>query len=913
MFCVMPDDLPGVARKAGKDFRMKSRSDVVAVCVACLALFACLPDAFSAEEKAPSGPIAVLDGASFWRVLESFDNPVIDKAEDGEEASSKKKKELPFRFTSLYPPDGWTRPEFDDSSWGRRHFFTKYTNGESDVRVGGGGGKSPNLRQLTLRGKFKVTDPAAVKDLTLSMGFRGGVVVYLNSREVARAFLPEGDIKAGALAEIYPERAFVNQEGKSWHWWRDRETIDKESYPLRVRRLDKVKVPAGFLKKGLNVLAVEIHATPYHEVHNSKKAPLMWATCGLVELHLLAQSADGLIPNVVRPEGVQVWNTSTAELLTDAEYGDPNEEPRPVFIAGARNGTFSGRIVVSSTRSIKGLKVRMSDLKSAGGACIAASNVRLGYGKIDSPPRSRWGGACSEVSVLYPRMGAEREQAVLPSPPDIVPLRPLKTDTAARAGEGLPPYVPGAIQSVWLMVDVPKDAAAAEYKGILTLNMEGEKKTDVPVTLTVTDWTLPDPADFTYFFGLIQSPEGVARPYNVELWSDKHWDLIGRSLDFVGKLGGKVLYIPLQAESQYGNAEAMVRWIKAAGGGYSHDFSRVEKYVDLALERMGTPQYVVVGVWAACGHVTARGHQRDFPRLTVVDAESGSVTTIDGPPYGTPESLKLWKPVLLGVHDLLRSKGLEKKILFGFGADRVPNKESVGVFHEILPSVGWQRTAHPPRGGETLKFEGGTVPISFQSNVWGGWDVPDPLEKRKYGWNYPAEPVYRTWLDRDLFDASPIVQFRIAPEQAMMADRRGMGQIGADFYAERNKDGAVSDTLIGRFPATNAGNLGVYTSQLLYPGPDGPVLSVPYIMVRENIQECEARIFVERAIVEKRLPDELAAKCQELLDERTLWHRNWRHAAQTAVFTYSGWVERSKKLYEAAAEVQKALATEPQP
>jgi hypothetical protein len=136
-------------------------------------------------------------------------------------------------------------------------------------------------------------------------------------------------------------------------------------------------------------------------------------------------------------------------------------------------------------------------------------------------------------------------------------------------------------------------------------------------------------------------------------------------------------------------------------------------------------------------------------------------------------------------------------------------------------------------------------------------------------------------------------------------NRRAMGTVPGP-------DGKTTSTMVGRFPSTSEGNLGIYAGQLLYPGPDGPVPSVRYQMLRENIQECEARIFLEKLLLESRwrLPADLAAKAQAVFDERNRWHRVLMlgPAPESSVaWPYSGWEARAVQLYEAAAEA--ALTT----
>ncbi len=85
-------------------------------------------------------------------------------------------------------------------------------------------------------------------------------------------------------------------------------------------------------------------------------------------------------------------------------------------------------------------------------------------------------------------------------------------------------------------------------------------------------------------------------------------------------------------------------------------------------------------------------------------------------------------------------------------------------------------------------------------------------------------------------------------------------------------------------------------------------------MMRENLQECEARIFLEKLLLESpsRLPADLAKKIQTMLDERTRWHRLLMHSAgaeSSISWPYSGWESRSAELYEAAAQAKRALRT----
>ena len=840
---------------------------------------------------AATRPVAVLHGSSVWRVLYSLDAPLAKTGEGFKPIGG-----AGFNFMTLLPPAGWTATDFDDAGWARQHFFAKYYNGELDPRAGGGG-PNVNIRQICLRGKFTVTDPAAVKDLKLTLRFRGGAAVYVNGREIARAHLAKG-AKGGDPADIYPDKVYLKPDGKAWNWWGDRNTIGKGSYPLRVRRIDALPVPADALRKGANVLAVEIHAAPFPAAFTAKKVRPGWSSAGVCEVQLTTSQPGVVVPNVVRPKGLQVWNTNLAESVGPNSYGDPHEVLKPIRLVAPRNGVATGRVVVSSDAAIRRLKATCSPLVGPSGRKLPASAVKVRYGKLCSLNGS-----------------AVRDDALLDAAPPAVappPLPPRDRWTPgrhkARADDGLPLEItPGAIQSVLVTVEAPKDAAPGRYKGVLTIAAAGEKPVAVPVELDLSGWTLPDPADFAFWFGLIQSPEGVALHYRVPLWSDKHLALLDKSFRLIGQTGGRVLFIHLTAETEYGNEQSMVVWNKGDDGKLTPDLSAVEKFVAAAVKRF-TPTFVPVCVW----------QWPDFhkaPRITVLDAKTGKMTNVPGPVNGTPEAEAFWKPVLTGVKGILDKAGLGDRMLLGTGSDRYPDKPTVEVFRKILPKVAWEAHRHWPRGGEVMAGTGGKVPVKYISSVWGQWSNWDPDKRRVYGWKYTAggSGTLWTWLDRLTYDPAGFTRFRTMCEQVILADRRGMGQIGADFWPAPAKGRSRRGTLYSRFPHSanvGGGNKGCTTNQLFYPGPDGAVPTIRYQLIRENIQECEARIVLEKLLTAKPcpLPKDVAARCQAVLDERTRWHRIGYSQATGDVnlfWPYSGWAARTQALFDAAGEAAK--------
>ena len=76
---------------------------------------------------------------------------------------------------------------------------------------------------------------------------------------------------------------------------------------------------------------------------------------------------------------------------------------------------------------------------------------------------------------------------------------------------------------------------------------------------------------------------------------------------------------------------------------------------------------------------------------------------------------------------------------------------------------------------------------------------------------------------------------RLLGEINLVGDQRGFGRIGADFWPVL--DGPPRTSLIGRYPDSSWLNLDRMTRYVLLPGPDGPVSSARFEMIREGIQE----------------------------------------------------------------------------
>ena len=183
--------------------------------------------------------VVILDSASNARCYVMAATPRI-KREAGEiepySTDRQLTKAVKAEYRSSPPPaEKWREPDFDDGAWARVRGFEGTGSALSGMPVS----------VICARSRFELRDPAAAGPLTLALEFFGGAAVYLNGKEVARAFLPEGDIQPDTPAEVYPNDAYVDPDGfllrQGWG--------DPEKYPQlfknRVRTLN-VQLPASF-------------------------------------------------------------------------------------------------------------------------------------------------------------------------------------------------------------------------------------------------------------------------------------------------------------------------------------------------------------------------------------------------------------------------------------------------------------------------------------------------------------------------------------------------------------------------------------------------------------------------------------------------------------------------------------------
>ena len=850
----------------------------------------------------PKNPQLVLDlDEGSWRMFMGWKTPTLI-TEDGKQRkrllgkktrNNPDPKPLPVR-KSWTPPKNWTAVDFNDTYWPR-------ARGPAVVpqpRRGGmiwDMGNPANWNLVCLRGSFYVKDPKKVNLPRVILRYYGGGIIYLNGREIQRGHLPKGKIDYETLADPYPLEQYIRPDGKLYvpDDRKNRDYYDRFANRVRAvtpkRWVNAVEIPRDMLRKGVNTIAIEVHAAPVNEAMVERKTAAFlkfgyqaWPHAGVVEAKVVVGVPTGLVQNVAPEEGLHVSNEHPWETLYAYDYSHPQPSIRPIALSGAKNGSYSGRLLVSSREDVVDLKVTSTDLTHTDGkAKLAAPRIRFAEPASRRVSHRRW-----------PRFDRLLERV-----PDVIKAVPIKI-----RGRNLQP-IPTVAVPVWVTVDVPKDAGPGSYKGTVTVDAEYADPVEVPVHLTVCDWALPETKDYKLNHCIHQSPDSVALFYGVERWSDKHFELIGQSFKIADRMGSRFVPLSLIIRApNYQNFESMVRWVRQADGSYKYDFTVVEKYLDCFQSAVGKPRVIAI----YNGGFEGRKNEAEPPEVTTLDPKTGKLGRLTAPKYGTKEYREFWRPVLHELRDRLKTRGWYDVAMIGhISYCWAPTKETAAAIQSIWPKGRWISSCH----GYRSRFGG--LPVLCNEWIWGCGRQYDPDRGRSRTYPRPWRKLrngrrcYDTYISRGFDEDNQLSESHSYPERQMQASLHGLGRLGADFWPVLRPN-----TRRLAYLTDGYAGLGIQTTNIavLGPGPDGPVWTERAEVFREGVQIAETIVYVRDMIDQNQVTGDLAKRAEELLFDRArhlnrygLGQRN-RNRARIS----GGARERNDRLYAIAAEIANA-------
>ncbi|MFC1671928.1 glycoside hydrolase domain-containing protein, partial [Planctomycetota bacterium] len=556
---------------------------------------------------------------------------------------------------------------------------------------------------------------------------------------------------------------------------------------------------------------------------------------------------------------------------------------------------------------IKNIKAQIGELKQEKlKIVLRAPRVRYPRADVEEGGGKTFPGEGCPVKTL-------RFDSLHDTPPGEVPVKSLTYRQWKKLTPEQAPWV-GAVQTVWLTVQVPDATPPGTYRGDLVVTLDGSDPLNVPVVVKVHDFRIPDPKDLRTWVDFVEAPDNLAVKYNVGLWTEEHWKLVEESMQFLAEVRNKTLYIPLICRTNHSNEQTMVRWARQKDGTFDYDLGPMERYIDLALKAGLAPEAIIFQVWdyhigrdptwkigtGMYGQTTVNTPQQ-IP-VTMLDPVTGRLAEHMGPTYMDAGIEAFWRPVAEKIMESMKKRGLDEKMMLGLSGDYVPPKECVLLWAKFWPGKPWAAVAH----GGAKDFYG--VPIGYGVSVLWRKFATDPDLERHYGWQ---NPNMHALFDRYKGGRHAQIAFdRIAAEISITSYLRGPGRMALDSFVWRS-----------RFSSTYWGSISLPRA-LLAAGPKGPVSTCRFEMLREGVQECEARIVVEEVLLDealrKKLGEEKAVEFQKMIDERTrcvIWsdetNTNGKNHSSLPLgplgfdwYAGSDWEGRLDKLFAAAAICQ---------
>jgi hypothetical protein len=156
--------------------------------------------------------------------------------------------------------------------------------------------------------------------------------------------------------------------------------------------------------------------------------------------------------------------------------------------------------------------------------------------------------------------------------------------------------LPETVRPVWLSCNIPADAAAGNYTGIIDV-ISAHAHTSLQIKIKVQQQTLPAPHNWQYRLDLWQNPWVIADYFHVKPWSDAHKDLLKQHLKLYADAGGT--YITTYGvhspwgDNEYHIEQGMIKWIKQKNGAWKFDYSIFDEYVELAMS-MGIDKAITI-------------------------------------------------------------------------------------------------------------------------------------------------------------------------------------------------------------------------------------------------------------------------------------------------------------------------------
>ncbi len=510
----------------------------------------------------------------------------------------------------------------------------------------------------------------------------------------------------------------------------------------------------------------------------------------LLTVVCLALACSRPARNELKPE-LAVWPVPVeVRIQTGAFLRGPADSV--IRLTGLAGEALSAQVAVRGSQDIRALRGELSALSGPAGAAIADCRVRYGgYLPVD------------ETQSLTADPLLETDSVDVPA------------NTA---------------QPVWITVMLPRDAKAGVYRSELRLSARSHAPASLPLVVEVLPAALPEPPDWSFYLNIWQDPSAVARAHKVKVWSEEHWKILERYAANYAAHGMKAVMTHIihdPWDSVRGLADdTFVEWQypgefqPGAAEKFTWDFMVFDRYVQMMLNAGVREKIDMYALVMGPGSST----KADIRYLDTSTGQHRNLALNVGDP--------LWKEVWIAFLPVLREH-LKEKGWFGramLGFDEKPAGVMKTIFDFVVQyAPDFKVSSSGGYPGDERKW--GDEIIFFYDVMMdpAQWEKYKPLVRRmredpgKYvGFYTCCAPVYP-----NTFLFSQLRESRLMPWLARKYGLDGYIRWAADIYPEN-----VWEQVRFTWPSGDM--------FFVYPGPDGPLDSMRWELLRQGIQDYEA-------------------------------------------------------------------------
>jgi hypothetical protein len=484
----------------------------------------------------------------------------------------------------------------------------------------------------------------------------------------------------------------------------------------------------------------------------------------------------------------QAWVADVHKHVYPNSFGRDLQH-RQIEMQACRNEFVSLQLGVRSPEPVLVLTVRVSDLASPSGS-------------IDS----------KSIRVRYPGLIPVDENAqYTPDPLWEVPSVSL----AAFQSQG-----------VWIDFQVPARARPGAYRGVVEVLKNGQVAAQFQLSLQVLPVTLPEPSGYHCYLNILVDPASVARFNKLPLWGEQHWQRLEKYVRDLAAHGQKTITAfivddPWNSVTGF-PVRSLVEWKnngewKADGSRQlTFDFSQFDRFIRKCLNA-GISDHIQA--WSPM----VQPHS-DYSMIAYTDKLAGQTRRLRLA-AGSPDYQLVWGAFVRAFQEHLRRQNWLDRTYLAFDEiasgvlDRV-----VPLFHEAAPDLKLMISG----GDEEGRYMAESRELAFHYGYYSpgsGIQLPDIPARRKAGRRsllYTAvTPLYpNTFLFSDPLES------RYLGWIVWKWDFDGYIRWAWNFWPATLWDQP--------FFTWHSGDM-----FFVYPGPDGPVDSIRWEMLRQGLEDYE--------------------------------------------------------------------------